>query len=129
MLGPVPRRFVNGKIAYLEIPTTDIERSATFYRDVFGWRLRKRGDGVTAFDDPSGEVSGTWVTDRTASGGHGLLVYVLVDRVEAAVEAVVANGGEIVQPIGVDPPPAISARFRDPAGKHPGGVPKAGSRS
>jgi uncharacterized protein len=40
-------------------PTTDIERSAAFYRDVFGWRLRKRGDGVTAFDDPTGEMSGS----------------------------------------------------------------------
>jgi predicted enzyme related to lactoylglutathione lyase len=43
----------------------------------------------------------------------GLLVYILVDSV--AVNAVVANGGEIVQPIGADAP-EITARFRDPAG-------------
>jgi predicted enzyme related to lactoylglutathione lyase len=39
----------------------------------------------------------------------------MVDSVEAAVEAVTANGGEIVQPIGVDAP-EITARFRDPGG-------------
>ena len=45
----------------------------------------------------------------------GLLVYIMVDSVAATVDQVVANGGEIVQPIGVDAP-EITARFRDPAG-------------
>ena len=39
----------------------------------------------------------------------------MVDSVEATADAVVANGGEIVQPIGADAP-EITARFRDPAG-------------
>ncbi len=39
----------------------------------------------------------------------------MVDSVAATVKAVVANGGEIVQPIGADAP-EITARFRDPAG-------------
>jgi hypothetical protein len=38
-----------------------------------------------------------------------------VDSVAAAVDAVVASGGEIVQPIGADAP-EITARFRDPGG-------------
>ncbi len=45
----------------------------------------------------------------------GLLVYVMVEDAEATVKAVVANGGEIVQPIGGDAP-EITARFRDPGG-------------
>ena len=39
----------------------------------------------------------------------------MVDSVAATVDLVVASGGEIVQPIGVDAP-EITARFRDPAG-------------
>jgi predicted enzyme related to lactoylglutathione lyase len=35
--------------------------------------------------------------------------------VGTTIEVVVANGGEIVQPIGADAP-EITARFRDPAG-------------
>ena len=50
----------NGKICYVEIPATDIARSASFYQDVFGWQTRKRGDGQLAFDDGVGEVSGAW---------------------------------------------------------------------
>jgi uncharacterized protein len=109
---PTPR---NGKICYIEMPALDIERSAAFYQAVFGWRIRQRSDGHTAFDDTTGEVSGAWVTARPPASAPGLLVYIMVDSVEAAVGAVVANGGEIVQPIGMDAP-EITARFRDPGG-------------
>jgi len=44
------------------MPATDIARSTEFYKAVFGWTIRKRGDGSTAFDDTTGEVSGTWCT-------------------------------------------------------------------
>src|SRR5882724_660545 len=46
----------NGKICYIEMPATDIARSADFYKKVFGWQNRKRGDGSTAFDDSVGDV-------------------------------------------------------------------------
>jgi predicted enzyme related to lactoylglutathione lyase len=39
----------------------------------------------------------------------------MVDSVAATVDAIIANGGEIVQSIGADAP-EITARFRDPAG-------------
>jgi predicted enzyme related to lactoylglutathione lyase len=111
----MPPTEADGKICYLEIPASDVERSAAFYSEVFGWRIRQRGDGSTAFDDTTGEVSGAWVRRRPPAAEPGLLVYVMVDSVAAAVDAVVANGGEIVQPIGADAP-EITARFRDPGG-------------
>jgi predicted enzyme related to lactoylglutathione lyase len=111
----MPPTFANGKICYIEMPATDIARSADFYGKVFGWKIRQRGDGSTAFDDGVGEVSGTWVLRRPPSAQPGLLIYIMVDSVAAAIEAVVANGGEIVQPLGADAP-EITARFRDPGG-------------
>jgi uncharacterized protein len=111
----MPPTLANGKICYLEIPAIDIGRSVAFYEAVFGWHIRRRGDGSTAFDDGVGEVSGTWVTGRPPSTEPGMLLYIMVDSVAATVEAVVAHGGEIVQPIGADAP-EITARFRDPAG-------------
>jgi predicted enzyme related to lactoylglutathione lyase len=39
----------------------------------------------------------------------------MVDSAEATVATIVANGCEIVQPIGMDAP-EITARFRDPGG-------------
>jgi predicted enzyme related to lactoylglutathione lyase len=111
----MPPTFANGKICYIEMPATDIARSSDFYQRVFGWNIRKRGDGSIAFDDAGGEVSGTWIVGRAASRTPGLLLYVMVDSVAATVDAIVANGCEIVQPIGADAP-EITARFRDPAG-------------
>ena len=105
----------NGKICYIEMPATDIARSADFYKKVFGWQSRKRGDGSTAFDDSVNEVSGTWVLGRPPSAKPGLLFYIMVDSVAATLDAVAAQGGEMVQPIGADAP-EITARFRDPAG-------------
>ena len=63
----MPPTLANGKICYVEMPAVDIRRSADFYAQVFGWRIRQRGDGSTAFDDTTGEVSGTWVLGRPAS--------------------------------------------------------------
>ena len=111
----MPPTMANGKICYVEMPTTDIRRSADFYAKVFGWNVRTRGDGSTAFDDTTGQVSGSWVVGRPPSGQPGLLLYIMMDSVSAAIEAVVANGGELVQPIGADAP-EITARFRDPGG-------------
>jgi uncharacterized protein len=105
----------HGKICYVELPAVDARRSADFYQSVFGWSIRRRGDGATAFDDGVGQVSGTWVAGRPPSIEPGMLLYIMVDSVEAAAAAVVAHGGEIVQPIGADAP-EITARFRDPGG-------------
>jgi predicted enzyme related to lactoylglutathione lyase len=111
----MPPTLGNGKICYIEIPAIDIARSSDFYRNVFGWRIRQRGDGQTAFDDAIGEVSGTWVEGRPAATAPGFLIYVMVDDVAATCDAIVANGGQIVQPMGADTP-EVTARFRDPAG-------------
>jgi len=105
----------NGKICYLEIPALDIKRSASFYKAVFGWQIRQRSDGSIAFDDSVGEVSGTWVIGRKPMTEAGLLIYIMVDSVAGTVDAVAANGGKLVQPIGMDAP-EITARFSDPAG-------------
>jgi uncharacterized protein len=111
----MPPTLANGKICYLEIPALDVRRSAEFYEKVFGWRIRQRGDGALAFDDTTGEVSGAWVRGRPPASAPGLLIYVMVESVAATIDAVIAHGGEIVQPIGADAP-EITARFRDPAG-------------
>ena len=112
----MPPTSANGKICYIEVPAIDIARSSTFYEKVFGWKLRKRGDGAVAFDDSTGQVSGSFVSGRQPSMGKpGLLVYIMMDSVADTLEEIVANGGTIVQPIGADAP-EITARFSDPAG-------------
>jgi uncharacterized protein len=105
----------NGKICYIELPATDIARSADFYKKVFGWNVRTRPNGSVAFDDTVGQVSGSWVKGRAPHSTVGLIFYIMVDDCAATLETIKANGGEMVQPIGADAP-EITARFRDPGG-------------
>lgn len=105
----------HGKICYLEIPADDIERSPNFYNAVFDWPLRDKGTENVAFDDGVGVVSGMWTLNRKPSTGPGLLIYMMMDSVAETIGKVIANGGIIVQPIGMDAP-EITARFSDPFG-------------
>lgn len=107
--------MANGKICYIEIPAIDVILSATFYKKIFGWQIRERSDGLIAFDDTINEVSGTWVIGRSPSTEAGLLIYIMVDSVTSTIKSIIANGGKIIQPVGVDSP-EITARFSDPAG-------------
>jgi predicted enzyme related to lactoylglutathione lyase len=108
-------RDKTGKICYVEIPATDIGRSAEFYERAFGWKTRRRGDGEIAFDDAVGQVSGTWVLGRPPSSEPGLMIYIMVASAARTVEGVVAAGGAIVQHVNPDEG-VVVARFRDPAG-------------
>jgi predicted enzyme related to lactoylglutathione lyase len=107
--------YANGKICYIDMPAVDIARSADFYARVFGWEIRQRGDGSTAFSDTVGQVSGTWSVGRPPASQPGFLIYVMVEDAAATIKAIVANGCAIVQPIGGNAP-EITARFRDPGG-------------
>lgn len=107
--------LASGKICYLEIPARDVERSSSFYRDAFGWKLRVHGDGALAFDDAVEEVSGTWVTGRPPSVEPGIMVHVMVADIAAALANVRSAGGDVV--LDVDPTAQERvAHVRDPGG-------------
>ena len=111
-MSPTPK---NGKICYLELPASDVAQSSAFYATVFGWSMRRRGDGTQAFDDTTGEVSGAFVTNRKPVDKVGSLIYVMVDDAVATCAAIVANGGRITVPL--DPNNReIVAQFADPGG-------------
>jgi predicted enzyme related to lactoylglutathione lyase len=114
------RAMLHGKVAYLQIPAVDIPASARFYREVFGWEVRERSDGVLAFDDTTGQVSGEWVVGRVPARELGILAYVLVDDVEATLEKIARLGGEVVMPVTPQKEGEAIATFRDPGGNELG---------
>jgi hypothetical protein len=110
---------------YLQIPAADLAESAAFYQQVFGWRVNRypavgaspRQTGYVGFIDSAGQAGGEFVLGRPPSRDPGLLPCVAVDSIDEVLGAVVAGGGEVVQPrspivTGTD----WEARFRDPAG-------------
>jgi uncharacterized protein len=112
----VERRLkMPGSVSYLHIPAVDAQKSAAFYETVFGWSLRERDSARPSFDDPSGHVSGAWITGQTISREPGLLPYIYVEHIDATTALIRANGGEVI----TDPFAEGNlwvATFRDPAG-------------
>ena len=70
----------HGKICYMEIPAKTAEASADFYSSIFGWKIRRRGDGELAFDDTGG-VSGTWVKESDRTPDERTRTYIMVDDI------------------------------------------------
>ena len=106
--------FGHGRLSYVQIPATDVRRSAKFYEKVFGWRVRSGSDDHVGFEDATGDMIGAWVTALATSQEPGVLPYIYVHGIDAILEQVVANGGAVVKP----PYPEGDlwvATFRDPA--------------
>jgi uncharacterized protein len=85
-----------------------------FYEAVFGWKVDIDRD-VPNFEDGTGHVIGHFMADLPVAGEAGVLPYVFVERVDETLNAVVAQGGEVVR----QPYPEGNlwvATFRDPAG-------------
>ena len=108
--------MAHGKICYLEIPAKTAEASADFYSSIFGWKVRKRGDGALAFDD-SGCVSGTWVKESDRTPDERTRTYIMVDSIADTLKRIQTAGGRLVTPrTDIGPGMGAFAAFTDPVG-------------
>ena len=116
-----------GTLNYLQVPASDLDESATFYQEVFGWTINRYPSvavtedepqtGYVGFVDSSGNVGGEFVLGRPATREPGLLPSILVDSIDRTLEEIAARGGEVVKPR----TPIVERNdwqgiFRDPAG-------------
>jgi predicted enzyme related to lactoylglutathione lyase len=93
------------------VPVPDLDAGLRFYADALGHRLLWRNDSVgqAGLALPAGEAE-LVLTTRQAYEPNWL-----VDRVEDAVAAIVAHGGEVLAPP-FDIPVGRAAVVRDPFG-------------
>jgi len=106
----------HGKICYLEIPAKTAQASADFYRSIFGWQIRRRGDGELAFDDGSG-VSGTWVKESDRTADERTRTYIMVDDIADTLRRIEAAGGRTLTPrTDIGSGMGAFAAFEDPVG-------------
>ena len=106
----------HGKVCYLEIPAGAADASAAFYSDIFGWKVRPRGDGNLAFDD-TGCVSGTWVKESDRTADERTRIYIMVDSITETLRRIERAGGRVLTPrTDIGPNMGAFAAFADPAG-------------
>jgi predicted enzyme related to lactoylglutathione lyase len=103
-----------GGVCYLQIPTTDVTRSATFYGTIFGWNVAPPDAG---FEAPG--LIGQWVTDRPVGSGTGPLLWISVDHLQDALEQAPLSGGTVLQPPSPDGSRML-ATITDPDGNELG---------
>jgi predicted enzyme related to lactoylglutathione lyase len=99
----------HGQVCYLQIPSLDLVKSATFYENLFGWGI----EPPSSFEAP--DLIGQWVTDRAPAPDAGPLIWIDVDHIDDTLKSVPASGGEVVAPPSPDGPRWL-ATIRDPAG-------------
>jgi predicted enzyme related to lactoylglutathione lyase len=101
----------HGEVCYLQIPARDIDASAAFYEQVFGWRIER---GHASFEAPG--MIGQWVDDRPPTGDSGILAWIAVDDIRAALDHVAAAGGQALEEPYRDGPSRLLSTARDPGG-------------
>lgn len=91
-----------GHFSWHELATSDAERARSFYSELFGWRAL----GVHEMDDEMGSywmfgpgeraIGGMYQMPADMPGSSNWLHYIRVADLDAALEAVRAGGGEVV---------------------------------
>ena len=107
------------RFTHFEFITTEPEKTAAFYRDVFGWDVQK-WEGpvdywlVTTGDASTPGINGGLMVD--ASTPAGTINTIEVDDIDAAIAKVLANGGQMVYEKNAIPGIGWQAYFRDTCG-------------
>jgi predicted enzyme related to lactoylglutathione lyase len=109
-----PSVFRNGGVSYLHVPCRDPARAADFYEAVFSWRPR-RGADQPAFADATGHVIGHFMRGEPAPPDTGVLPFVYVDDLQAALRNAERHGGTVEQPARSEGTLRV-ARIRDSEG-------------
>ena len=103
------------KIDYVEFPSRDLDKTKSFFSDVFSWEFKDYGMDYTYFRDQG--ISGGFyrsVKKASTKTGSALIVLYSSDLYETR-KKVIAAGGEICKPIFTFPGGA-RFHFTDPNG-------------
>lgn len=106
---------------YVELPATDMAATMAFYASTFGWTWTEYGPTYSAADASGVEVGLTTEASPAAmpptddESSIGPLVLFQTDDLNAALDSVIASGGQIVtHPF--DYPGGRRFHFNDPSG-------------
>ena len=104
------------RFTHFELASNDLEKTAAFYRGVFGWKIEKWEGPIEYWLVTTGDASepgingGLMQTDDTFKGTINTIE---VDDIDTAINKVLAHGGELVLPKDVIPGVGYQAYFKD----------------
>jgi predicted enzyme related to lactoylglutathione lyase len=107
------------RFTHFELATSDLEKTAAFYRNVFGWQIQKWDGPVEYWLVTTGDTSTPGINGGlmpTNGDFSGTINTVEVADIDDAIAKVLANGGEIVLPKDTIPGVGYQAYFKDNSG-------------
>jgi predicted enzyme related to lactoylglutathione lyase len=107
------------RFTHFELATDDLEKTAAFYREVFGWEIQKWEGPVDYWLVTTGDASTPGINGGLMLSGGPLIGTVNtleVDDIDAAIAKVLAHGGEIALPKGAIPGVGYQAYIKDNCG-------------
>jgi uncharacterized protein len=107
------------RFTHFELATNDLEKTAAFYRDVFGWKIEK-WEGpieywlVTSGDEKTPGINGGLM--QAGGGFTGTINTLEVEDIDAALTRALAHGGEVVLPKDAIPGVGYQTYIKDNTG-------------
>ena len=102
-----------GRIDYVEIPGTDIDKTRAFFEQLFGWEFQEWGPDYFSFND--GRLDGGLRRTEEPAPANGLLLVFYSEDLERDYERVKELGATISQEI-FEFPGGRRFHFVEPAG-------------
>ncbi len=107
------------RFTHFELATDDLEKTAAFYREVFGWGVYKWEGPVDYWLVDTGDASTPGINGGLMPAGgefKGTINTIEVDDIDAAIAKVKANGGEMIMDKDTIPGVGFQAYFKDNVG-------------
>ena len=107
------------RFTHFELATNDLEKTAAFYRDVFGWKVEKWEGPVDYWLVMTGDEKTPGINGGLMQAGGGItgtINTVEVDDIDAALAKALAHGGEVVLPKEAIPGVGYQAYIKDNTG-------------
>jgi predicted enzyme related to lactoylglutathione lyase len=90
-----------GAPCWVDLFTSDLEKSCEFYGELFGWTWESAGEefgGYTNFSKDGAMVAGAMRNDGESGTPDGWSIYLASDNAQATVDAAAAHGGQVELP-------------------------------
>lgn len=105
------------KIAHIEIPSTNLAKSGTFYSKLFGWKIEPMDEGDEYITFSAGTGMGGGISKVKKAPGEGVVAYVMVKDIDAALKKAVTLGAKVMTPVTeIGGGWGHWAQFKDPGG-------------
>jgi predicted enzyme related to lactoylglutathione lyase len=110
---------MKNRFTHFELATDDLEKTAAFYREVFGWEVQKWEGPVDYWLVTTGDESTPGINGGLMAAGPGFsgtINTIEVDDIDTALVKVLENGGEVALEKQAIPSVGYQAYFKDSTG-------------